>query len=246
MYQQVKIVLINTTHPGNVGATARAMKNMGFSRLSLVAPKTFPDPEADARASGAEDILARAEVVGSLDEALEGCHTVFGLSARARKIAWPLLNVREAAEQIANRLGETNDHQVAILFGQEQSGLTNEALAKCHYQISIPANPDYASLNLAQAVQVMLYEQRMAILAHILPMDIMPAEKNAAIATVDEMESYFHHLEETLVKVQFLNPVTPKHLMAQLRRLYTRCHPTQVELNILRGILTAMQKLIGS
>jgi len=245
MYQQVKIVLINTTHPGNVGATARAMKNMGFSRLSLVAPKTFPDPEADARASGAEDILARAEVVGSLDEALVGCHTVFGLSARTRKIAWPVLEAREAAQQIAHLLGEKKNEQVAILFGQEQSGLTNEALAKCHYQISIPANPDYASLNLAQAVQVMLYEQRMAILAHVLPTEIQHIEASIAIATVDEMELYFRHLEETLIKVQFLNPVTPRHLMAQLRRLYTRCHPTQVELNILRGILTAVQKLIG-
>jgi len=240
MYQQVKIVLINTTHPGNIGATARAVKNMGFSRLCLVAPKIFPSEEAYARASGAEDILDTAEVVASVDEALQGCHTVFGLSARLRKVAWPLLKVKAAAEKIVTFLCEAPNHQIALLFGQEQSGLTNEILAKCHYQISIPANPAYASLNLAQAVQVMLYEQRVAIESHA-PADMShPIE----IATVDEMESYFRHLEQVLVKVQFLNPEYPGYLMAQLRRLYTRCQPTAVELNILRGILTAVQKLV--
>ena len=241
MYGQLKIVLIHTTHPGNIGAAARAVKNMGFNRLSLVAPKHFPSEEAYARASGAEDILDTVEIVQSIDEALKGCHVVFGLSARARKVAWPLFDLKAAAEKITTLLQETPNYTIALLFGQEQSGLTNEVLAKCHYQISIPANPAYASLNLAQAVQVVLYEQRMAI-ENSLP--LQKREEGCEIVTIDEMESYFRHLEQTLVQVQFLNPEYPGHLMAQLRRLYLRCQPTKVELNILRGILTAIQKLV--
>lgn len=257
----VKIILSHTTHPGNIGAVARAIKNMGFKHLCLVSPKIFPSTEANARAAGAEDILDTAEVVATIDEALADCHWVFGLSARARKITLPVLSVRNAAEKIANTLLETSTTpalKIGLLFGQEQSGLLNEELAKCHYQISIPANPDYSSLNLAQAVQIVSYELRMAIMN--LNFDLKSpivfendhnfsdnTEKDIEnsgdeLATIGEVERFYKHLEETLVRIHFLDPKSPGYLMRHLRRLYAKSQLTKTELNILHGILTATEK----
>lgn len=260
MVDQIKIILINTTHPGNIGAVARAMKNMGFKHLCLVSPKIFPSTEANARAAGAEDILTMAKVVATIDEALADCHWVFGLSARVRKIALPILSVRNAAEKITNRLFETPELKIALVFGQEQSGLLNEELAKCHYQINIPANPEYSSLNLAQAVQIVAYELRMAILSLNLdlksPIDFEKARNSAdnkgkeieesrdedELATMAEVERFYRHLEDTLVHIHFLDLKSPGYLMRHLRRLYAKSRLTKIELNILHGILTAVEK----
>lgn len=261
MFDQLKIILSHTTHPGNIGAVARAMKNMGFKHLCLVSPKIFPSDEANARAAGAEDILATAQVVATIDEALANCHWVFGLSARARKIALPILTVRNAAEKIANNLLETRTRpvlKIGLVFGQEQSGLLNEELAKCHYQISIPANPDYSSLNLAQAVQIVSYELRMAIVNLNLDLkspivfendhnfsdnEVKETEKSGDdLATIDEVERFYKHLEEALVHIHFLDLQSPGYLMRHLRRLYAKSHLTKIELNILHGILTATEK----
>lgn len=252
MFDQVKFILVHTTHPGNIGAVARAMKNMGFKHLCLVAPKTFPHDQANARAAGAEDILVEASVVATLDEALADCHWAFGLSARARKIALPTLTTRSAAEKIADSLFQaakspvTSNLKIGLVFGQEQSGLLNEELAKCHYQISIPANPDYTSLNLAQAVQIVSYELRVAILSlkeaiGFEKHEILPEE---ALATISEVKSFYKHLEEVLIQIQFLDPKTPGYLMRHLRRLYAKSHLTKIELNILHGILTAVEKSV--
>ncbi len=247
MFEQVKIVLINTTHPGNIGAVARAMKNMGFRQLCLVAPKHFPADEATARASGADDILEHATLVDSLEEALVGCHWVAGLSARQRRVAWPTLLARDAAVRISQEIKTKQNLQVALLFGQEQSGLSNEEMARCHFQITIPADSDYASLNLAQAVQIITYELRMAFLADTARVagaesGILTAAEE--IATADEMESFYTHLEATLIQIRLLNPEYPGYLMAHLRRLYSKGGITKTELNILRGILTATQKMV--
>lgn len=247
MFDQVKIILINTTHPGNIGAVARAMKNMGFKHLCLVSPKYFPSDEANARASGALELLENASVVETLDEALRDCHWVLGLSARSRKLAIPTLTAREGAINIASRLLGSPDLKVGLLFGQEQSGLSNEALAKCHFQINIPANPEYVSLNIAQAAQILTYELRMAILsikASIVSNndDILQENKNLELAKMGEVESFYEHLEKTLIDIQFLVPESPGYLMRHLRRLFAKSHLTKTELNILHGILTNIEK----
>jgi tRNA (cytidine32/uridine32-2'-O)-methyltransferase len=242
MYEQVKIILINTTHPGNIGAVARAMKNMGFKNLCLVSPKLFPSPEAVARASDAADLLENATVVNTIEEALADCHWVMGLSARTRKISWPTLNVKTAVQHIATQLRGSEKLRFALVFGQEQSGLLNEELAKCHYQITIPANPEYASLNLAQAVQIVTYELRMAILENSGSEMLLENPLIEEVATSKDLESFYTHLRETLEEIQFLDPKNPGFLLTHLRKLYARARPTRVELNILRGILTQMQK----
>ena len=245
MFKQVKIILINTTHPGNIGATARAMKNMGFEHLCLVSPKKFPSPDASARASGAEDILERAEVVESLTEALKGCHWILGLSARIRKIPLPLFSPRTAALEALDCLSTSQALKVALVFGQEQSGLLNEELDKCHGQILIPADPSFPSLNLAQAVQVLTYEFRMAFL-ELQQKESHQENQDQKEVFVDaqEMENFYQHLEDGLVAIKFLDLNQPGHLLSHLRRLYSRTHLTRLELNIMRGILTAMQKSV--
>jgi len=234
--RHVRIVLINTTHPGNIGATARAMKVMGLSRLHLVTPKLFPHAEATARASGADDILQHAEVNGSLEEALEDCGLVLGTSARLRSLAMPQSDARAAAAQA---MVEADQHEIAILFGRERYGLTNDEMQCCHQLVNIPSNPDYSSLNLAQAVQIIGYELRMAALGsaglQLDPPDWQPVD-------AVQMERLYQHLEKTLLDIQFLNPAQPKKLMMRLRRLFNRARPDQNELNILRGILAAAQQ----
>ncbi len=237
-FANIRIVLVNTSHPGNIGGAARAMKNMGLSRLYLVAPQDFPSDKAVWRSAGATDVLDDAVVVETLDEAIAGCSLVVGTSARERRIPWPLLDPRQCGENV---WAEAGSHEVAIVFGREDRGLTNEELHKCNYHVHIPANPDYSSLNLATAVQVISYEVRMAYLqaaeGNTLPQhqwDMPPVEAQA----------YYEHLEQTLAELNFLDRDNPKQTMTRLRRLYNRVRMDQMELNILRGVLTAVQNYI--
>jgi TrmH family RNA methyltransferase len=232
---RVRVVLIHTTHPGNIGAAARAMKVMGLGRLHLVAPKVFPHADATARASGAADLLHHAKVHETLDEALEGCSLVLGTSARLRSLSMPQLNVRTAAgKALAESAGD-----VAVLFGREAYGLTNEEIQRCHYLVHIDTNPEFGSLNIAQAVQVVAYDLRMKALddaeREVPPSDWQPVDAG-------EMERFYEHLEQTLLDIGFLNPRQPKRLMMRLRRLFNRARPDRNEMNILRGILAAAQR----
>ncbi len=239
MFKNVRIVMVNTSHPGNIGATARAMKNMGLASLYLVEPKIFPSAEATSRASGADDVLAQAVVCDSLDEALAECSLVVGASARLRSISWPQLDPRECAAKVA---AECADGPVALVFGREHSGLTNAELSRCHYLVNIPTNPEYPSLNIAAAIQVIAYELRMTLESG----DKAAAERLKAdgveLATMEEVEQFYVHLETVMVESEFLDPAKPKFLMHRLRRLYNRTRLEKQELNILRGILTAVQK----
>lgn len=241
--QRLRVVLINTTHPGNIGATARAMKVMGLGRLHLVSPKIYPSADATARASGADDVLQRAEVHQSLEPALAGCGLVLGTSARLRSLPMPMLDARAAAAQA---LAEVEDHEIAVLFGRERHGLTNEEMQRCHFLVNIPTNPDYGSLNIAQAVQIMAYELRLAAIAAAggkIGIAVQPADWQPVDGA--QMEKLFEHLEQTLLDIEFLNPKQPKKLMARLRRLFNRARPDQNEMNILRGILRAAQEAAG-
>jgi TrmH family RNA methyltransferase len=238
--QNIKIVLVETSHPGNIGAAARAMKTMGLGQLALVSPGDYPCAEATARASGADDVLARAEVYDSLEEAIADCRLVLGTSARLRSLKWPQLNPRETADQVLKEAGEG---RVALVFGRERVGLTNEELALCHYLVNIPSNPEYSSLNLAAAVQIICYELMMqgggAQLAEAQELRELPVDQK-------EMERLYGHFETALIELDFLDPDNPKHLMRRLRRLYNRVRLTQNEVNILRGILTAAQRCCRS
>ncbi|MCY1278571.1 tRNA (cytidine/uridine-2'-O-)-methyltransferase TrmJ [compost metagenome] len=245
LLQNIRVVLVNTSHPGNIGGAARAMKNMGLSRLVLVDPEDFPSVEALARASGADDILQSAQVVGTLEEALVGCSLVLGTSARDRRIPWPLLDPRECGKTSVEQVQAGGE--VALVFGREYAGLTNEELQRCQFHVHIPSNPDFSSLNLAAAVQVLTYEVRMAWLAaEGLPSKVEKVETtamlNAQPVTMDELELFYGHLESTLVEIGFLDPEKPRHLMSRLRRLYGRSGISKLEMNILRGILTETQK----
>jgi TrmH family RNA methyltransferase len=236
LLSRIRVVLINTTHPGNIGATARAMKVMGLSKLHLVTPGKFPDAEATALASGADDLLQHAQVHETLESALENCGLVLGTSARLRSLSMPQFDARTAAQQA---VAEVPQHEVALLFGRERYGLTNEEMQRCNWLVHINANPEYSSLNLAQAVQVLSYELRMAAMGEQKPSAGLPERE-----PVDgmQMERFFQHLEQTLLDIQFLNPAQPKKLMMRLRRLFNRARPDQNEINILRGILTASQE----
>ena len=230
----IRIVLVGTTHPGNIGAAARAMRTMGLDRLTLVAPREFPSEEATARAAGADEVLANARVCATLDEALAECRFAIGASARLRGLSWSTLSPREAAPRL---LAESRDGEAAVVFGRESSGLSNDELAACHALLHIPTDPDFSSLNLAMAVQVVAYELRLALLAgeaKALP------ERADPLATVEDLERFYVHLERTLVDAGFLNPANPRHLMLRLRRLFSRALPEEKEVRILRGILTAL------
>ncbi|MCY1536493.1 tRNA (cytidine/uridine-2'-O-)-methyltransferase TrmJ [compost metagenome] len=245
MLQNIRVVLVNTSHPGNIGGAARAMKNMGLSRLVLVEPVDFPSSEAVARASGATDILDAAQVVATLEAALVGCSLVLGTSARDRRIPWPLLDPRECGTTACEQAQQGGE--VALVFGREYAGLTNEELQRCHFHVHIPSDPEFSSLNLAAAVQVLAYEVRMAWLAaRQQPTKTIKLEAaadiNAQPVTADELESYYTHLEQALVEIGFLDPDRPRHLMSRLRRLYGRSGISKLEMNILRGILTETVK----
>ncbi len=234
--KQVRMVMVETSHPGNIGAAARAMKNMQLEQLYLVRPRHFPHPEATARASGSDDVLERVVVCDSLEEAVADCALVFGASARLRTIPWPLVDAREAAQMSLQRAGE--GAQVAFVFGRESSGLTNQELERCNYLMHIPTNPDYSSLNVAAALQVVAYELMMGRQGEYA----LPSAQDDVLATAAEMEGLYGHLEQALVELEFLDPDNPRQLMRRLRRLFNRQALEQTEVNILRGILTAAQK----
>ncbi len=231
----VRIVLVETTHPGNIGATARAMKNMGLSDLRLLRPRHFPDGDARARASGATDVLEAARVHDELDEAIGDCGLVIGASARLRSLAWPMTTPREAAATIVSQSPSTS---VAVLFGREKSGLTNEEMQRCRLLMHIPANPVYTSLNLAMAVQVLAYELWIAAGGE----SHGGQEAEFPLATNAEVERFYRHLEEVLLQTGFLDPNNPRQLISRLRRLFGRIDLDQNEVNILRGILASVQQ----
>ena len=233
----IRIVLVETSHPGNIGASARAMKTMGLSDLVLVAPKSFPSAEATARASGADDVLAAARVCASLSEAIADCVHVVGASARSRSLQWPTADARSSATQLWARAAAG---PVAVVFGPEHSGLTNEHLARCHELVHIPANPDYASLNLAMAVQVVCYELLMAHSQIRHWRDRLGEEqRDAPLATAEEVEAFHVHLEDLMHRTGFLNPDHPRQLKLRLRRIFNRAQLDQTEINILRGLFAA-------
>ena len=231
----IRIVLVDTSHPGNIGATARAMLTMGLERLTLVRPRMFPHPDADARASGATAVLQATTVTGTVEEALADCVLAVGFTARPREFAGRVLAVRAAC---ADALAHAATGDVALVFGSEMSGLSNEDLARCTSVATIPANPDYGSLNLAAAVQIAAYELRVASHGH----DVWQAPRFAP-ATVDEIEGLYAHAARTLVALQFLRPAMPRRLMPRLRRLFARAGLEKEEVNILRGILARIDQL---
>lgn len=235
MLERIRIVLVNTSHPGNIGAAARAMKTMGLATLYLVSPSQFPHFKAEEMASGAGDILKQARVVESLDQAIADCTWVVGTSARMRTVPWPLLSPRSLAEKIHQ---EPENSCIAIIFGREQTGLTNEELKRCHAHVHIPSNPLYSSLNIASAVQLIAYELR---LAAALEDESKAAQQS--LATSDEMERFFQHLQQVLTEIDFLKVKAPRKLMMRLRRLFYKARLDNVEINILRGILTAVQEV---
>jgi tRNA (cytidine32/uridine32-2'-O)-methyltransferase len=252
LFPAVRIVLIETSHPGNIGATARAMKNMGLTRLVLVNPYDFPSEKAVARAVSAADLISSAMVVSTLDEAIAGCQLVLGTSARKRRIPWPMLDPRGCGEKVVAE--QASGGEIAILFGREDRGLTNEELQKCHFHINIPTGEAYSSLNLAMEVQVLCYELLQALLAKQSRADEVlasgtlapePVEQawDQAYAAAATMEHLFTHLEETLIQVKFHDPENPRQLMNRLRRMFNRIRMDQMEVNIMRGFLTSINKL---
>lgn len=240
MLERIKIVLLEPSHPGNIGAAARALKTMGLNRLVLVNPKTFPSKEAIFRAAGADDVLEQAEVVNTLQEALVDTNWVIGTSMRLRSETRKLYKPRACAEAIAKA---SDDHHVAIVFGRESTGLSNNELALCHDQVYIPANDVYSSLNLGAAVQVICYELRMAALeASQAAEQTMPKQEDDPLASADQVLGFYSHLKRALIEIGFMDPKQPKMLMERLQRLFNRAHLTVKELNILRGMLSAIEK----
>lgn len=229
----IRIVLIETSHPGNIGAAARAMKNMCIDQLYLVNPKEFPSAVATARASGADDVLARAVCCESLQEAVEDCSLVVGASARLRSVEWPELDPRQCAELAQ---AEADQSAVAIVFGREDSGLSNAELDKCQYLVHIPTNPEYQSLNIAAAVQVICYE--LHLINHLKQ---TKPESDTLLATTGQMEGFFDHMEHALTEIGFLKPPSCQKLVRRLRRLYNRAKLDATDVNILRGVLSAAQ-----
>lgn len=229
--KNIRIVLCGTAHPGNIGAAARAMRTMGITELVLVNPQRFPDPQVLWLAAGATDVLEAARVCASLAEALSGVAMAVACSARRRDVAVPMLDARAAAAQAA---AVARERQVALVFGNETSGLSNDEVGACGLLASIPAAEDFSSLNLAAAVQVFCYELRLACGA------ALPPEKAQALATHEEVEAFYAHLERTMVETGFLNPAHPRKLMFRLRRLFARARLQVEEVNILRGILSSL------
>lgn len=236
MLDNIRIVLVETSHTGNMGSSARAMKTMGLTNLYLVNPLVKPDSQAISLSAGASDVIGNATIVETFDQAIADCALVIGSSARARSLQWPLLSPRECGEHSA---AESVQAPVAIVFGRERVGLTNEELQKCHYHVVIPANPEYSSLNLAMAVQLLAYEVRVAYLA-------AQEKKRPSIEQhyplAQDLELFYVHLEQTLNATGFIRVQHPGQIMSRLRRLFTRARPEEQELNILRGILSSIDK----
>jgi TrmH family RNA methyltransferase len=232
----IRIVMVNTSHPGNIGAVARVMKNMCLSSLYLVEPRHFPSEEANARSSGALDILQHAVVCESLEQAIADCELVIGTSARERSADWPVLNPKQSANKLVQTARQS---QVALVMGRESSGLTNQELDLCQYLVHIPSNPDYNSLNVAMAVQVFAYEIYLQMQTTLEQND--KSGEEGAVLTSGQMQNFFVHLEQTLLDIDFLDERRSELLMRRLRQLFYRARPSQDEMNILRGILSAAQ-----
>lgn len=256
-FNNIRIVLVNTSHPGNIGATARAMKNMGLRDLHLVAPHDFPSGVATGRAVSATDILDNAVVTERLEDSIADCGIVIGASARARSIPWPLLSPPECAQQVVESCG---NNKVALVFGREDSGLTNEELQLCHFHVNIPADDEYSSLNLAAAVMVISYEVRMALLAHLdaphkprktgglqtassTDPDVEKDNWDVPRATAGQLENFYQHFEQVMVDLNFHDRENPRLLMMRMRRLFGRIIPDQMEISILRGFLAHVDML---
>ena len=234
-FDKVRIVMVDTTEPGNIGAAARAMKNMSLSRLFLVNPNKYPSAAATARASGADDVLSNAVVYSSLEEALEGVHLVIGASARQRNIKWKQMDVLDTCKEIQKTLAKSRQ-QVAVIFGTENSGLTNKELDLCHILMTIPGNPDYFSLNVASAIQVFAYQYFVSN----IQVDFESSENE--LASFEELEGFYIHLEQVLDHIDYFDENRPKSLlMRRLRRLFGRSYPEKEEVSILRGILKGIK-----
>jgi len=241
-FSKVKVVLVNTSHPGNIGASARAMKNMGLTNLTLVQPEEFPSGVAVGRAASAVGILEAAEVVESLQQAVADCGLVIGTSARSRRIPWPMLSPQQCAEKV---LAEKATDKIALVFGREDSGLNNEELQQCHFHVQIPTHKAYSSLNLAAAVLVICYELHKAAsesenTAGFAADDLWDQEK----ATGEQVEHFYEHLEQVLIAIDFHDPENPRQLMQRMRRLFSRVRIDVMEMNILRGILSNIESNI--
>ncbi|WJV52814.1 tRNA (cytosine(32)/uridine(32)-2'-O)-methyltransferase TrmJ [Pectobacteriaceae bacterium CE90] len=237
MLQNIRVVLVETSHTGNMGSAARAMKTMGLSNLYLVNPLVKPDSQAIALSAGASDVIGKATLVDTLGQAIEGCSLVVGTSARSRTLPWPMLEPRECG---VRSVAEAKHAPVAIVFGRERVGLTNDELQKCHYHVAIPANPEYSSLNLAMAVQILAYEIRVAYLDSLLVKE--PVHEDSPYPLADDLERFYQHLEQTLHQTGFIRQAHQGQVMNKLRRLFTRARPESQELNILRGILSSINK----
>lgn len=238
MLSNIRVVLVGTSHPGNIGSTARAMKTMGLSTLYLAEPRVEPDGQSIALAAGASDILKYAVKVDSLAEAIADCSLVIATSARSRTLDWPMLEPREAGQKLVT---ESLKGPVAIVFGRENHGLSNEELQQCTYHVAIPANPKYSSLNLAQAVQIICYETRVA---HLAQTETIQESTEYPLAA--DQERFFVHLESTLLSTGFIIQNHPGQVMSKLRRLFSRARIESQEMNILRGILTSIDKVVSN
>lgn len=251
--RHVRIVMVNTTLPANIGSALRAMKTMGLTRLVLVDPKTYPHPDIDALSAGASDLIDNIQIVPTLQDAIADCQMVFGTSARSRTIPWPLLDVRPASVEAIHAASQ--QQEVAIVFGREDRGLTNEELALANYHLTIPVNPEYGVLNVAQAIQVICYELRMSALAQVeqptsaIESEHMPLIQNQKmqwdepLVTQAQMEQFYPHLEKTLVDIDFLDANNPRLLPLRLRRLFGRVQLDRMEYHLLRGVFTRVQAL---
>lgn len=240
MLERVKVVLVGTTHSGNIGSAARAMKVMGLSQMVLVDPQCQVDAQAIALAAGASEIALNAQIYPTLEAAVADCGLVVGTSARSRTLEWPMLEPRECGEKL---ISEANQHSVAMVFGRERTGLTNDELQLCHHHVCVPANPEYSSLNLAMAVQLLSYEVRMAYLA--LQQSSQSSTLQEEYPRHQELERFYAHLEQVIMQTEFISAQQPGQVMNKLRRMFTRARPEAQEINILRGILTSVQKSIS-
>ena len=243
LLSRIRVVLCRPSHPGNIGAAARAMKTMGLSDLRLVSPRSFPDPEADARATGAVDVLESAKISDSLPDALAGAVFVVALSARRRDLG---PSIGEPREMVARLLAVAMQGPVALVFGNETVGLSNDEIQQCHAAVTIPANPEFSSLNLGSAVQVLCYELRTQAFAGLPPViDSKVTPFASPLASHDELEGMYAHFEAVMTDTGFLNPQHPGRLMPKIRRLFGRARVERDEINILRGILAATQSGTG-
>ncbi len=238
LLNKIRIVMVNTSHPGNIGAAARAMKNMGLTRLYLVEPKEYPSLEAISRSVGAVDILDAAVVVDDLSEAISGCVWVAGTSARLRTIEWPILEPRECVENALEKLGQGD---IAIVFGNETNGLTNEQMEKCNVLLHIPTNPEFSSLNIAAAVQVVCYEFRQALVQVKTTMVKGSKHRYDTLANATQLEGMYGHIRESLDHLGFFGSKNPDVMMRRLTGLFSRAETTQREVSIIRGICSAIQ-----